>query len=134
MHEKHAGRAADRASAMAATANIVGEEHFTAAASVLLPIAGFDLKCAGKHDKQLTPRGWVPVLIEAFRHLRHHRALRRQNGGAADGIAESVGRRVVGRHINLDKLRPAIGRRSKANDFHQGSPNSANWTPVYLSG
>src|SRR5437764_9368664 len=81
MHEKHAGRAADRASAMAATADIVGEEHFTAAASVLLSIAGFDLKCAGEHDEQLTPRGRVPVLIEAFRHLRHYCALRRLTGG-----------------------------------------------------
>src|SRR3954453_16160841 len=66
MHEKHASRAADRASAMAATADIVGGEHFTAAASVLLPIAGFDLKCAGKHDEQLTPRGRVPVLIRGL--------------------------------------------------------------------
>src|SRR6266478_814277 len=125
MHKKHAGRAADRASAVAATADIVGEEHFTAVASVLLSVAGFDFKCAGKHDEQLTPRGWMPVLIEAFRHLRHHCALRRQKGGPADGIAESIGRRIVDRHIDLDKLRSAIGCRSKANDFHQGSPNSA---------
>src|SRR5205085_187951 len=93
MHEKHAGRAADCASAMAATADIIGEKDFTAAASVLFSVAGFDLQCAGQHDKQLTPRGWMPVLIEAFWHLRYHRALRRQNGGAADGIAERVGRR-----------------------------------------
>src|SRR6266478_6608085 len=104
MHEKHAGRAADRASAVPATADIVGEEHITAAASVLLPIAGFDLECAGKYDKELTPRRRVPVLIESFRHLRHDRALHRQNGGAADGIAESVGRRIIDRHIDLDKL------------------------------
>jgi hypothetical protein len=94
MHEKHAGRAADRASAMAATADIVGEEHFPAAASVLFSIAGFDLKCAGKHDEQLTPRGRVSVLIEAFGHLRHDRALRWQNGRPADGIAVSIGRRI----------------------------------------
>jgi len=36
MHKKHAGRAADRASAVAATADIVGEEHFTAAANGLI--------------------------------------------------------------------------------------------------
>src|SRR5947209_4973394 len=89
MHEKHAGRAADRASAMAATADIIGEKEFTAAASVLFSVAGFDLQCAGQHDKQLTPRGWMPVLIEAFWHLRYHRALRGQNGGAADGIADA---------------------------------------------
>lgn len=62
MHKKHAGRAADRASAVAATADIVGEEHFTAAASVPLPIVGFDLECAGKYDEELTPRRRVPVL------------------------------------------------------------------------
>src|SRR6266702_3494792 len=101
MHENYAGRAAVRASAVAATADIVGKDRFAAAASVLLPIAGFDFECAGKYDEQLTPRGWMPVLIEAFRHLRHHRALRGQNGGAADGIAESVGRCIVDRHIDL---------------------------------
>src|SRR5438067_7985550 len=132
MHEKHAGRAADRASAMAATADIVGKEYFAAAASVLLPIAGFNFECTGKYDEQLTPRGWMPVLMEAFRHLRHHRALRRQNGGAADGIAESVGRCIVDRYIDLDKLRCAIGCRSKANNFHQGSPNT-KLALIYLS-
>ena len=62
MHKKHAGRAANRASAVAATADIVGEEHVTAAASVLLPIAGFDLECAGKYNEELTSRRRVPVL------------------------------------------------------------------------
>jgi hypothetical protein len=47
MHEQHAGRAADGARAMAAAADIVSEEHFPAAASVLRPVAGFDLQYAG---------------------------------------------------------------------------------------
>ena len=54
MHEQHAGRAADGAGAMAAAADIVSDEHFPAAASALLPVAGFDLQCAGKHNQQLT--------------------------------------------------------------------------------
>src|SRR5690242_12492021 len=54
MDKQHAGRAADGASAMAAAADIVSEKHFPAAASVLLPVAGFDLQCAGKHNQQLT--------------------------------------------------------------------------------
>src|ERR1700676_51317 len=104
MHEQYAGRAADRAGAMAAAPDIVGKEHFAAAASVLLPVAGFDFECAGKHDEKLMPGGWVPILIEALGHLRHHRALRRQYRGAVDGIAESVGRRIIDRDIELDKL------------------------------
>jgi len=44
MYEQHAGRTADGASAMAAAADIVSEKHFAAAASVLLPVAGFDLQ------------------------------------------------------------------------------------------
>src|SRR5262249_42045496 len=48
MHEQHAGRAADGARAMAAAADIVSEKHFPAAASVLLPVAGFDLQYAGE--------------------------------------------------------------------------------------
>src|SRR5579863_8056020 len=118
MHEQHARRAADRTGAMAAAADIVGEEYFAAAASVLLPVAGFDFKRAGEHDEKLTPRGWVPVLVEAVRHLRHHRALRRQYRGAADDIPEGVGRRIVDREVNLDKSRPVIGCGSKANEFH----------------
>src|SRR3954452_16872967 len=41
------------------------------------------------------------------------------------GMAPCVGRRIVDRHVDLDKLRAAIGRSSKANDFHKGSPNRA---------
>jgi hypothetical protein len=66
MHKEHAGRAADRARAMAATADIVGEEDLTATASVLFSIAGFDFQCAGKDNEHLTTRGRVPVLKEAF--------------------------------------------------------------------
>jgi hypothetical protein len=124
MHEQHAGRAADGASAMTAAADIVSEEHIPAAASVLHPVAGFDLQCAGKHNQQLAPGGRVPVLIEALGHLRDHRALRRQHRRAAGGMAPGVGRRVVDREIDLDKLRTAIGCGSEADDFHQGSPNA----------
>src|SRR5437899_9870308 len=113
MNEQYAGRAADRAGAMAAAANIVGKEHVAAAAPMLLPVAGFDFERAGKNDEKLAPGGRVPVLIKALGHLRHHRALRRQYRGAVDGIAESVSRRIIDRDIDLDKLRPAIGRRSK---------------------
>ena len=67
MDEQHAGRAADCASAMAAAAGIVSEKHFPAAASVLLPVAGFDLQCAGKYNQQLASRGRVPVLIRGLR-------------------------------------------------------------------
>src|ERR1700757_4645894 len=69
MHEQHAGRAADGASAMAAAADIVSEDHFPAAASVLRPVAGYNLQCTGKHNQQLAPGGRVPVLIQALRHL-----------------------------------------------------------------
>src|SRR4051812_18155581 len=125
MHEQHTGRAADRAGAMAATTDVVGKEHVAAAALVLLPVAGFDFESAGKHEQKLTPRGWMPILIEAPGHFRHHRALRRQDRGAMDGVAESVGRRIADWDIDLDKLRSAIGRRSKADDSHHDSPNSA---------
>jgi len=37
MHEQHTGRAADRARAMTAGADIVGKEYFAAAAPVLPP-------------------------------------------------------------------------------------------------
>ena len=77
MHEQHAGRAADGASAMAAAADIVSEKHLPAAASVLHPVAGFDLQCAGKHDKKLGAWSRVSVLVQAFGHLRHHRTLGR---------------------------------------------------------
>src|SRR5215204_3117333 len=43
MNEQHPGRAADCAGAIAAAADIVGEEL----------VAGFDLQGAGKHDKKL---------------------------------------------------------------------------------
>src|SRR4051794_13298700 len=101
---------------MTAAADIVGEEHVAAAAPVLPPVAGFDFECAGKHDEKLTPGGRVPILIEALGHLCHHRALRRQYRGAADGIAESVSWRIIDREVDLDKLRPAAGCRRKAND------------------
>ena len=58
MNEQHPGRTADCAGAIAAAADIVGEEHVAAAAPVLLPVAGFDLQCAGKHDKKLG--AWRP--------------------------------------------------------------------------
>jgi hypothetical protein len=92
MHKQHAGRAADRAGAMAAAADIVGEEHIAAAAPVLLPVAGFDFECAGKHDAELTPRGRVPVLKEALGHLRHHRALRREYRGRSHDDGAGRGR------------------------------------------
>ena len=91
MNEQHAGRAADRAAPMTTAADIIGEEYFAAAATVLFAVAGFDFKGAGKHDKKLAPGGRVSVLIEALRHLRHHRALRRQHRGAARGMAPGVG-------------------------------------------
>src|SRR4051812_12330289 len=125
MNEQHAGRAADRAAPMTTAADIIGEEYFAAAATVLFAVAGLDFKGAGKHDKKLTPGGRVPVLIEAFGHLRHHRALGRQYRGTVGGMAPYVGRRIVDREIDLDKLRAAIGGRSKADDFHQGSPKMA---------
>src|SRR3954447_11668189 len=114
MHEQHADWAADCAGAMAATANIVGKEHVAAAALVLLAVARLDFESAGKHDKKLTSGGRVPILIEALGHLRHNRALRRQYRGAPGDVAPGVGRRIVDRHIDVDKLRAAIGRRSKA--------------------
>ena len=77
MHEQHAGRTADRTAAMAAAADIISEEHFAAAAAALLAVAGFDFECARKHDQKLTPGSWMPVLIEAFGHLGHRRALGR---------------------------------------------------------
>ena len=129
MHEQYTGRAADRAASMAAAADIVGEKNFPAAAPVLFPVAGFDFERAGKHDKKLPPGGWVPVLIEAFVHLGHHCALRRQRRGAAGSIAPCVGRRIVDRQIDLDKLRPAVRCRRKANDFHKASPNIAPFGP-----
>jgi hypothetical protein len=36
-------------------------------------------------------------------------------------MAPGVGRRIVDRDIDLDKLRAAIGCSGKANDFHQGA-------------
>ncbi len=43
VHEQHLSWAADRARAMAATADIVGEKHLAAAAAVLRAVANFDL-------------------------------------------------------------------------------------------
>jgi hypothetical protein len=40
-------------------------------------------------------------------------------------MAPGVGRRIVDREIDLDKLRTAIGCGSEADDFHQGPPNGA---------
>jgi hypothetical protein len=80
-------------------------------------IAGFDFERAGKHDEKLPPGGRMPVLIEALGHLRQHRALRWQNRGTVDSIAESIGRRIVDRDIDLDKLRPAVGCRGKRTIF-----------------
>jgi hypothetical protein len=125
MHEQHAGRAADSPGAMTPAADIVGEEHFPAAAPVLFPVARFNFERAGKHNKKLAPGGRVPVLVQAFGHLGYHRALRRQCRGAAAGMAPCVVGRIVDREIDLDKLRPAIGCRSEADDFHQHSPNGA---------
>src|SRR5687768_13154290 len=71
-HEQHAGRAADRAAAMAAAADIVGEKHLAAAAAVLRAVAGFDFERAGKHEEKLAPGGGMPVLVEAFGHFGHH--------------------------------------------------------------
>ena len=55
MNEQHAGRAADCAAPMTTAADIIGEEYFAAAATVLFAVAGFDFKGAGKHDKKLAP-------------------------------------------------------------------------------
>ena len=93
----------------AAATDIVGKKHFTAAAPVLVAVAGFDFQGAGKHDEKLAPGGRVPVLIEAFGHFGHHRALRWQRCRAVRSIAPCVGRRIVDREIDLDKLRAAIG-------------------------
>ena len=68
MNEKHPGRTADRAAAMAAAADIIGEKHLAAAAAVLRAIAGFDFERAGKHEEKLAPGGRVPVLVQAFGH------------------------------------------------------------------
>src|SRR3954452_21668629 len=109
MHEQYASRTVDRARAMTAAADIVSKEHVATAAPVPPPVAGFDFECAGKHDEKLTPGGRVPILIEALGHFRHYRALRWQYRGAVDGIAESVGRRIIDWKVDLDKLRPAVG-------------------------
>jgi hypothetical protein len=47
MNEQHADRAANSASAMTTAADIVGEEHFPAAAPMLL----FNFESAGKYDE-----------------------------------------------------------------------------------
>jgi hypothetical protein len=109
MHEQHAGWAADRTAAMAAAADIVGEKHVPVAALALLPVAGFDFQSAGQHKQKLTSGSRVPILVKALGHLCHHGTLCRQHRGAVDGITERVGRRVVDRDFDLDKLRPAIG-------------------------
>jgi hypothetical protein len=49
MYEQHAGRAADRATAVAAAADIVSEKYLTAAALALRPVAGFDFESTGQH-------------------------------------------------------------------------------------
>jgi hypothetical protein len=97
MHEQDARRPADCAGAMAAAADIVGEENLAVATPVLLPVARFDFECAGKHDEKLSPRGRVPVLVEALGHFRQHSALRRQYPRAVDDIPERVGRRIIDR-------------------------------------
>jgi hypothetical protein len=51
MNEQHADRAANSAGAMTAATDIVGEEHFPAAAPMLLSIARFNFESAGKHDE-----------------------------------------------------------------------------------
>src|SRR5205814_4160396 len=99
MNEKHPGRTADRAAAMAAAADIIGEKHLAAAAAVLRAIAGFDFERAGKHEEKLAPGGRMPVLTETFGHFGDHRALRRQHCGAVRSIAPCVGRSVVDREI-----------------------------------
>src|SRR5262252_7906261 len=40
-------------------------------------------------------------------------------------MAPGVGRGIVDREVDLDKLRTAIGCGSEADNFHQGSPNGA---------
>src|SRR5258707_13499391 len=107
MHEQHAGRAVDRAAAMAAATDIVGKKHFTAAAPVLFAVAGFDLQGAGKHDEKLAPGGRVPILIEALGHLRHHHALRWQYRRAAGGRAPYVGGPTVDPGITPHEMRAA---------------------------
>ena len=51
MNEQHADRAANSASAMTTAADIVGAEHFPAAAPMLLSIARFNFESAGKYDE-----------------------------------------------------------------------------------
>jgi hypothetical protein len=120
MHEQYSRWSADRTGAMSTAADIVGEKYIAAATPVFLPIARFDFQRAREHDEKLAPRGRVPVLVKALGHLRQHRALRRQYPRAVDDISEGVGRRVIYRDIDLDKLGPAIRRGSKADEFHLG--------------
>src|SRR5207237_10442710 len=135
MHEKHAGRAADCASAMAATADIIGEKDFTAAASVLFSVAGFDLQCAGQHDKQLTPRGWMPVLIEAsgisvtIVLCAGRMAKRRTVLPNASVDALSIG---ISSSTNCDP--PSSDAEAKRTIFIRVLRIARNWALVYLSG
>src|SRR5215471_9910595 len=89
---------------MAAAADVVGKQNLAAVAPMFLAIAGFDLEDAGKHEEKLAPGGRMPVLIEALGHVGNHCALRSQDCGAVDGIAKTIGRRIVDRDIDLDKI------------------------------
>ena len=51
MNEQNAGGAADRAGAMTAAADVVGQEEVACAAALLPAVAGFDLERTRKHNK-----------------------------------------------------------------------------------
>jgi hypothetical protein len=133
MNEQYAGRAANSPAAMTTAADVVGQEHVPAAAPVPLPIAGFNFEGAGKHDKKLAPGGRVPILIQAFGHLRHHRALRRQYRGAARGVAPGIGRRIVDRESTSTNCEPPSGAVAKRMIFIRVLRMARRATPVSLS-
>ena len=51
MNEQNAGGAADRAGAMTAAADVVGQEEVACAAALFAAVAGFDLERTRKHNK-----------------------------------------------------------------------------------
>ena len=77
MNEQHPGRAADFAGAIAAAADIVGEEYSPLQHRCFFPSLVSTYSVPENTTRSWAPGGRVPVLVQAFGHLRHHRALGR---------------------------------------------------------